>query len=586
MRLTVSLKMIIGFGAILLLMATSTLVLNRALSTIENNANEIVEKNIPMAEIAASMKLAAVQVQQWLTDVSATHNRDGYKNAAAAGNIFRSGLAKFREQADQNHDQAMRNTLNQLEKSFSELETTGKRMAETYIELGVDAGNIIMEDFDAKTENLAKAIDPLHNEQFSNARATTQNVVAELRSSSTLQLSILGVSLLIGIMSALLISRSILNQLGAEPKTVAEMASAIAEGDLILKRWNGTATRNGVFGAMFNMAEKLKSSFDEVTIRTQEAESQKMEALRFREEAETARRQAEEARKEGLSHAADSMESLVQELMIASQSLGAQVVQVSNGANIQRSRNEETASAMQEMNATSLEVAKNASEASENADRARKLAESGSRIVSDVVASIDHVKTQTDEMKNSLAELGNHAEGISKIMDVISDIADQTNLLALNAAIEAARAGDAGRGFAVVADEVRKLAEKTMLATAEVGKAIHTIQGSSRANITLMDEASSSVAQSTNLAENAGNALGKIVSTVESSSDQIRAIATASEEQTASSNEINRAIEDINRISFETAEGMSSAKDNLKTLAELTQNIHLTIERIRDSSNA
>lgn len=72
--------------------------------------------------------------------------------------------------------------------------------------------------------------------------------------------------------------------------------------------------------------------------------------------------------------------------------------------------------------------------------------------------------------------LSGHAQAINEIMTVISDIADQTNLLALNAAIEAARAGDAGRGFAVVADEVRKLAEKTMVSTLEVGKAIHAIR--------------------------------------------------------------------------------------------------------------
>lgn len=76
--------------------------------------------------------------------------------------------------------------------------------------------------------------------------------------------------------------------------------------------------------------------------------------------------------------------------------------------------------------------------------------------------------------------LGGQAENIGKVLGVINDIADQTNLLALNAAIEAARAGDAGRGFAVVADEVRKLAEKTMLATKEVGNAILAIQNSAQ----------------------------------------------------------------------------------------------------------
>ncbi|RQD61334.1 MAG: HAMP domain-containing protein, partial [Desulfonatronovibrio sp. MSAO_Bac4] len=140
-------------------------------------------------------------------------------------------------------------------------------------------------------------------------------------------------------------------------------------------------------------------------------------------------------------------------LSSASEELSAQVEQASRGSEEQKNRTSETATAMEEMNATVLEVAKNASRAASGADKARQHAQEGAEIVSNSIESINRVDQMSHEVKDSLDNLGTQAEQIGRIMNVIEDIADQTNLLALNAAIEAARAGDAGRGFAVVADE-------------------------------------------------------------------------------------------------------------------------------------
>jgi methyl-accepting chemotaxis protein len=158
-------------------------------------------------------------------------------------------------------------------------------------------------------------------------------------------------------------------------------------------------------------------------------------------------------------------------------------------------------------------------------------------------------------------------------MGVINDIADQTNLLALNAAIEAARAGDAGRGFAVVADEVRKLAEKTMTATKEVAKAISGIQSGTRENIKNVDIANERIEEATELANESGVALTGIVSLVESSSSQVRAIAAASGEQSTASEEINRSLDDINRIASETAEAMNEAVEGVSGLLAQAENL-------------
>ncbi|KAF0233554.1 MAG: putative methyl-accepting chemotaxis sensory [Desulfovibrionaceae bacterium] len=223
---------------------------------------------------------------------------------------------------------------------------------------------------------------------------------------------------------------------------------------------------------------------------------------------------------------------------------------------------------MEEMNATVLEVARNASQAAQSSETAKSKAQEGSRVVGDVVKGIHDVETQALELKREMGTLGTQAEGIGQIMNVISDIADQTNLLALNAAIEAARAGEAGRGFAVVADEVRKLAEKTMTATKEVGDAISGIQQGTRTNIGNVERAVRTIEDATALATKSGEALAQIVTMVDSAADQVRSIAAASEQQSAASEEINRSIEEVSTISSETSQAMNQAAQAVSQLAQ------------------
>ena len=258
-----------------------------------------------------------------------------------------------------------------------------------------------------------------------------------------------------------------------------------------------------------------------------------------------------------------------------------QVAETSSGAQRQRARTEETATAMEQMNTAILGVSRNASSAAQNASFARDEAVKGAEMIDHMISSIGDVYMQMELLRKNMSELGDHAKNIDSIITVIEDISDQTNLLALNAAIEAARAGEAGRGFAVVADEVRKLAEKSMEATKDVAQAITNIQSGTSASIDATGDATRSVEDSTKLAEESGRVLGRIVEIVSETAVQVETIATASEEQSAASEEVTHAMDEINRISAETADSMSHANSYIESAGRRAQEVNRLISQLK-----
>ncbi|WP_320173448.1 methyl-accepting chemotaxis protein [Maridesulfovibrio sp.] len=408
----------------------------------------------------------------------------------------------------------------------------------------------------------------------------TDKIYAEANSFFKLivTISVLAILLVIGVV--LLIARSISKPIGV----MVQDAQKIAEGDF------ETKMDRSLFGgelltlhdALRSMVENLVKFISTAEEKSKEAEQQTEAANQALEEARLAKEAAERAKAEGMLQAARELEGIVEQITSASEELSSQIEESARGSETQRERTSESATAMEQMNASVLEVAQNASQAAESALDAKKNAEDGGRIVADVVSSIDSVSKASSKMVNGLNELGKQAEGISQVITVITDIADQTNLLALNAAIEAARAGEAGRGFAVVADEVRKLAEKTMQATQEVEHAVHAIQAETRRNIEEMNNAANMVAKSTEYAGQAGESLETIVENVDSTADQVRAIATASEEQSAASEQINRGTEEVNRIAMETAEAMHQSMTAVSDLARLSGDLQKLIDDLKD----
>ncbi len=238
-------------------------------------------------------------------------------------------------------------------------------------------------------------------------------------------------------------------------------------------------------------------------------------------------------------------------------------------------RMHDTLTAMEQMNMAVLDISKNASDAAASSDNMRNTATDGQNIVGQVVSSINLVQKNSLALRADMEKLSDEAQSINQIMTVISDIADQTNLLALNAAIEAARAGDAGRGFAVVALMVFSASLRTSSATTEVGSAIENIQQGTRRNMEHVDRAVVSIEEVTGLANTSGDRLKDIVEITALSADMVRAIATASEQQSASSAQINEAVEAVDStlkdVAVVIADANNAAQQLNGQMAEIRQ---------------
>jgi len=229
--------------------------------------------------------------------------------------------------------------------------------------------------------------------------------------------------------------------------------------------------------------------------------------------------------------------------------------------NRQMSEVEQVASAMNEMTATVHEVAQNAALTADSTQKADEEVELGRQVVSKTVSRINQLAAEVEQAVSVIDQLVENSSQIGGVIDVIKSVAEQTNLLALNAAIEAARAGEQGRGFAVVADEVRTLAGRTQTSTQEIQTIVEALQASAADAASVMDRGQQMARESVEQASNAGESLDSISQAVSTITDMSAQIATAAEEQSSVSEEINRNIINISEASEQTLQATHESSE-------------------------
>ncbi|QDF76335.1 methyl-accepting chemotaxis protein [Shewanella marisflavi] len=235
------------------------------------------------------------------------------------------------------------------------------------------------------------------------------------------------------------------------------------------------------------------------------------------------------------------------------------------------------ATAIHEFTATVREVAQSAASAATASHEANEAAHGAQGVVDESIAVIEALSQELTSASEAMTLLAQHSDEIGSVVDVIQGISEQTNLLALNAAIEAARAGEQGRGFAVVADEVRSLAKRTQDSTEEIQKMIQRLQQGARGSMQMMQSGTEQVKLSVDKSLLVRGALQQILNSIEEINALNAQIATASEEQSSVTEEININITNISEISDQTAEGARQSSDATEDLARLAESMEADI---------
>jgi methyl-accepting chemotaxis protein len=346
---------------------------------------------------------------------------------------------------------------------------------------------------------------------------------------------------LVGVILAVLltwrISLSILKPIGGEPKEIETLTHKIAEGDLSI-HFNQSDQATGIYSAMQLMVDKLKVMMKEI------------------------------------SYSASSQATAAEELALIS-------TQTKNNLLAQDRATEQVATAINQMQATTADVASNTNIAANATEAASALVDQGTQKAEQSFSGATSLSSDLEEASVIITELAQSTQDITGILAVIKGISEQTNLLALNAAIEAARAGEFGRGFSVVAGEVRNLASSTQKSTAEIEEKITKVQAEAKASVDAMqigrERANNIVTQTVDVQQ----ALSEIKDAVHQIIDMNTQIACASEEQNAVASDVSKQVIEIKELSNQTSIGAENINIATTELAQFASQLNALVARFK-----
>ena len=492
---------------------------------------------LPALVAMLETRFNVVQIQQFLTDVSATGESGGFKEAKTAYDKAIKDLDTIARLEPQLANQTIK-----VKESLAKFHTLGTEMANAYNSGGREAGNALMkranDGFDAQAEQLTGQLERLEKtvrDQMAEAVATAEAEISRARSTST------GVGVAVGvlmILSGVMLYRSLIRIVGCEPMQAAKMTQCIASGDLTQEITIRRDDQSSLLAAIRGMQDSLRT-----IIRV-------------------------------IGDSADTLTVSAHDISLAAN-------KVSSAASSQSDKSASMAASIEEMAVSITHITDSAAASHQSAVEAQGLSDVGEAAVAEAIAEMDGISAAVMATAGSVKDLGERSEQISKIVDVIREIADQTNLLALNAAIEAARAGEQGRGFAVVADEVRKLAERTTKATSEIKATVDSVRNGTVKVVNEMAGCSDSVQAGEVLIRRAGETMGKIQNGVGHMMNAAEEISASLREQNTANHDIARNVEGIAQMTEQTSVVVSSVAKSADHLEKLSVSMSESVNKFR-----
>ena len=271
----------------------------------------------------------------------------------------------------------------------------------------------------------------------------------------------------------------------------------------------------------------------------------------------------------------------VQRVRSASEPISVATTQQAQSASAQYDQTQRVATAMQAMTLAAKEISGQSRRAAETARRAAETAGQGGVTIEAMLAQIKVIANSVGKTSRRIQDLGKSSEQIGQVISLIDDIAGQTNLLALNAAIEAARAGEHGRGFAVVAAEVTKLADRAAKATKEIALTIGKTHAETQAAVASMSEGTTLAETAMATTRQVGVLLHNVIASSQELDGMVTHIATAATQQTSSHDTVAAGLEQISKITTDSAENAQRSAAAVPELAGLASDLQKLVSRFR-----
>ncbi|MDR2179088.1 MAG: methyl-accepting chemotaxis protein [Synergistaceae bacterium] len=375
-------------------------------------------------------------------------------------------------------------------------------------------------------------------------RALSEEAVQNIGYSVTLLISSTIVSVVLGVLVAIFISRSISKPLN----TIVALAKRAGEGDLTVEKEDFSYAGRDEMGVLVDALANM--------IKAQEDALQQVVSVA-----------------DNLTNSASNLSAISEETNASMEEVKASIDQVSSLSESNGAALEQCNAGVEEMSAGADTVAQSATDSASFISQTTDVSNKAIQTVNGVIVGMHNVDANAKESENKTRQLVASVENVSSFVSVITGIADQTNLLALNAAIEAARAGEVGRGFAVVAEEVRKLAEESARAAQNVNGIIGELQNNAQESIKATTEAGRMLGETLSQAEQAQTELNSALKEMNKANDSIQNIAAVAEEQAASSKEVATAIDSATKSTMDMVETISNIRRATEETAQAAQGV-------------